>query len=162
MAAIALVDTRGPRTRDRYAGTDPTAGSTSGDGDTDPTNLVRLLADRLVAGLDHRPFRPTDDQLAWVWGGQLGPGETPHSRAKIAGCRYAELFASHVVQDVTVQGAVGAYTRIWLCARRSFIKSMESGEPDQPGDAELSRWENDGGAWRPGNEIDDLPPSTPT
>jgi len=162
MAATALVDTRGRRTRNRYAGADRTSAPTPGDGGTDPADLVRLLAHRLVAGLDGRPFRPTDDQLDWVWGGELGPGETRQSRAKIAACRYAELFTRHVVQDVTVEGAVGAYTRIWLCSRRSFIESIASREPDQPGDADLSRWENEGGAWLRGKETGGRPPSTPT
>lgn len=87
------------------------------------TSASRLLADRLVAGLDDRPFRPTADQLAWVWGGELVRGEARASRVSIAAGRYAALLADHVVEDVTAEGAPGAYARIWRCARSAFIES---------------------------------------
>ena len=93
-------------------------------------DLVRLLADRWIAGLDDRPFRPTSEQLAWVWGGELARGETRQRRARLAGWRYAELFARHVVQDVTVEGGVGAYCRVWLCAQRAFVESVGSSDLD--------------------------------
>jgi hypothetical protein len=47
----------------------------SGAGDIgNRANAIRLLADRLIAGLDDRPFRPTPDQLALIWGGDLVRG----------------------------------------------------------------------------------------
>lgn len=106
----------------------------------------RLLADRLIAGLDNRPFCPTPDQLALVWGGDLVRGETRASRARIAGGRYAALLADYVVGDVTVDAAPGAYVRIWLCARLAFIASTTS-EPAGSGlDGALGAWEYEGGA----------------
>ena len=97
----------------------------SADG-ADASDVVQPLASRLVAGLDNRPFYPTPDQLAWVWGGDLVPGETRHNRAPIAAARYAGLFTNHVVPDVTLDGAAGAYARIWLCARLAFTEIMVS------------------------------------
>ncbi|HEX7346624.1 MAG TPA: hypothetical protein VF253_07510 [Candidatus Limnocylindrales bacterium] len=159
MADTALAGTRGRPTPDVEPFVELAYASTPPDHVSDTPDIVRLLANRLVATLDSRPFRPTVDQLAWVWGGELGPGETGRSRARIAAYRYAELFAGHVIQDVTVEGGVGAYMRIWQCARRAFIDSVAAGDRDPPrgwstgltqfGDAELSRWENEGGASLP-------------
>jgi hypothetical protein len=98
----------------------------------DDGNAARLLADRWIAGLGVRPFRPTTDQLDWVWGGELDRGETRHSRAQVAGWRYAELFASHVAEDVSVDGGTGAYVRVWLCARRAFLESVDPADPESP------------------------------
>lgn len=98
--------------------------------DAETPDLVRLLANRWIAGLDGRSFRPTSDQLQWVWGGELARGETRQRRAPLAGWRYAELFAGHVVQDITVEGGVGAYCRVWLCAQRAFVESVESADRD--------------------------------
>ena len=39
--------------------------STPGEDVSDTPDIVRLLANRLVAALDGRPLRPTLDQLAW-------------------------------------------------------------------------------------------------
>ena len=156
MANTARVGIHGRPSRDAEAFVELAPASTPGEDVSDTPDIVRLLANRLVAALDSRPFRPTEDQLAWVWGGELSPGETRHSRAQIASYRYAELFAGYVIQDVTVEGGAGAYMRIWQCARRAFIESMASRDPDPPRgwstgpthnvDAELSRWENEGGA----------------
>ena len=106
----------------------------------DPTNASRLLADQLIAGLDNRPFCPTADQLARVWGGDLVAGETRASRARIAAGRYAALFTDHVIGDISVEAAPGAYAWFWLCARLAFIQSTTfepsesaSGAPSEPG-----------------------------
>ncbi len=104
----------------------------------DLTNATRLLANRLIVGLDDQPFRPTADQLAWVWGGDLVQGETRASRARIAAGRYAALLADHVIGDVTVEGAPGAYARIWLCARSAFIGSTGSRPSEPPSDGGLA------------------------
>jgi hypothetical protein len=118
---------------------------TNGAGVADAPDVAHLLANRLVAGLDDRPFRPTADQLARVWGGELVRGERRENRARIAAGRYAALLTDHVVQDVAVEGGPGAYALIWLCARRAFIASMSSEDLEAPGNGEVSRWENDGG-----------------
>jgi hypothetical protein len=112
----------------------------------DAPDVAHLLASRLVAGLDDRPFRPTADQLARVWGGDLVRGERRENRARIAAGRYAALFTDHVVQDVAVDGGPGAYALIWVCARSAFIGNMSSKDPESQSDGEVSRWENDGGA----------------
>jgi hypothetical protein len=104
----------------------------------DMPDAGRWLADRLIAGLDKRPFRPTADQLAWVWGGDLVRGEAPGSRARIAAGRYAALLTDHVVQDITIEGAPGAYARIWLCTRHAFIESVASEPFEPPSDRALS------------------------
>ncbi len=119
---------------------------TNGAGVADAPDVAHLLASRLVAGLDDRPFRPTADQLARVWGGDLVRGERRENRARIAAGRYAALFADHVVQDVAVDEGPGAYALIWLCARSAFIASMSSEDPESRSDGEVSRWESDGGA----------------
>ena len=112
----------------------------------DLTNASRLLADRLIARLDDRPFRPTADQLALVWGGDLVRSETRASRARIAAGRYAALLTDHAIGDVTVEGAPGAYARIWLCARLAFIKSTTSEPAKARSDVALGAWEHEGGA----------------
>jgi hypothetical protein len=112
----------------------------------DLANTSRLLADRLIAGLDARSFRPTADQLATVWGGDLVRGETRASRARIAAGRYAALFTDHVIGDVTVDGGAGAYVRIWLCARLAFIESATPDPSEALSDGPLGVWENEGGA----------------
>jgi hypothetical protein len=120
---------------------------TSDGGDIgDLANATRLLADRLIAGLDDRPFRPTADELAFVWGDNLVPGETRASRARIAAGRYAALLTDHVGGDITVEGGAGAYVRIWLCARLAFIKSATGEPPKAPSDGPVGAWENEGGA----------------
>lgn len=172
MANTAHLVIRGRPTPDVERSVDLAPASTPAEDVSDPPDIVRLLANRLVAALDGRPFRPTVDELAWVWGGELGPSETRRSRARIAAYRYAELFAAHVIQDVTVEGGAGAYMRIWQCARRAFIESAASEDPDPPrgwstdptqrGDGELSRWENEGGASLPGNGMDDARVVAPT
>jgi hypothetical protein len=105
----------------------------------------RLLASRWIAGLDNRPFAPTADQLAWVWGGKLVRGEARTSRARIAAGRYAALFTDHVIGDITIDGAPGAYARIWLCARLAFIESVTAEPSEPPSDGALSAWEYEGG-----------------
>jgi hypothetical protein len=90
----------------------------------------RRLANELVGGLDARPFRPTADQLAWVWGGDLARGEARADRARVAAGRYAALFADHLVQDVTIDAAPAAYARIWLCARAAFTDDYASEPSD--------------------------------
>ena len=122
--------------------TDPWGGGHVGD----LANASRLLADRLIAGLDDRPFGPTPDQLAWVWGGELVRGETRASRARIAAGRYAALLADHVIGDVSIEAAAGAYARIWLCARLAFIQSTTSERSDSASDGPLGTWEYEGGA----------------
>lgn len=109
-------------------------------------DFSRLLANRLVATLEARPFRPTAAQLEWVWGGDLVRGEAPATRARIAACRYAGLFTDHVVQDLAAEGAPGAYATIWLCARSAFIASVTSGAAERPPDGDVAAWENEGGA----------------
>ena len=84
--------------------TDPWGGGHVGD----LANASRLLADRLIAGLDDRPFCPTPDQLAWVWGGDLVRGETRAARARIAGGRYAALLADHVIEGCQHRGGAGS------------------------------------------------------
>ena len=108
-------------------------------------DVSRLLADEWIGGLDTRPFRPTANQLASVWGGELTRGETQEQRVRVAAGRYAALFTDHVVEDVTIEGGPGAYMRIWQCARQAFIQSMtsEHGGPAAPGD--VLAWENEGG-----------------
>ena len=139
-------DTVGPQERRDVGATagrsDPSDGGDVGD----PATASRLLADRLIAGLDDRPFRPTPDQLAWVWGGDLVRGETRASRARIAGGRYAALLTDHVFGDVSVQAAPGAYVRIWLCGRRAFIESTTSLPSESGSDGALGAWEDEGGA----------------
>jgi hypothetical protein len=110
-----------------------------------PPDVSRLLASRLMSALDDRPFRPTTAQLAWVWGGDLVPGEARASRARIASARYASLFAEHVVRDMTIEGAPGAYARIWLCARLAFVSTLPS-EAQPSAGGEVLAWENEGGA----------------
>jgi hypothetical protein len=114
----------------------------AGGNDAGLTDASRRLADRLIVGLVERPFRPTADELAWVWGGDLVRGEARASRARIAAGRYAGLLTNHVVTDFTVQGAPGAYARIWLCARSAFITTASSPPPD----GGLAAWEGEGGA----------------
>ncbi len=106
----------------------------------------RRLASRLITGLSDRPFRPNPDQLAWVWGGDLARGEERASRARIAAGRYATLFTQHVIEDVTIEGAPGAYARIWLCTRLAFIESMSSQPSEPPSDRALAAWAHEGGA----------------
>lgn len=122
--------------------TDPWGGGHVGD----LANASRLLADRLIAGLDDRPFCPTPDQLAWVWGGDLVRGETRAARARIAGGRYAALLTDHVFGDVRNEAAPGAYVRIWLCARLAFIESTTSEPSGSASDGALGAWEYEGGA----------------
>jgi hypothetical protein len=111
----------------------------------DSPDVSRALASELIAELGQRPFHPTTEQLAWVWGGELVLGEATASRARIAACRYAALFAGHVVRDVATDGAPGAYARIWLCARLAFIESMTS-EASQPWPGpDVVAWEIEGG-----------------
>ena len=116
-------------------------------GDTgNSATASRPLADRLVAGLDDRPFCPTPDQLAWVWGGDLARGETRASRARIAAGRYATLLTDHVIGDVSGVAAPGAYARIWLSARLAFIESTTSEPSESASDGALRAWESEGGA----------------
>lgn len=112
-------------------------------------DVSRLLASRLIAGLDTRPFSPTADQLASIWGGELVRGESQASRARIAAGRYAALLTDHVVHDVAIDGAPGAYARIWLCARLAFIESLTSPPSGRLIGGEVSSWENEGGATLP-------------
>jgi hypothetical protein len=112
----------------------------------DLANTTRLLADRLIAGLDDRPFRPTAHELALVWGGDLVRGESRASRARIAAGRYAALFTDHVIGDVTVDGGAGAYVRIWLCARLAFIESATPEPSEARSDGPVGALENEGGA----------------
>jgi hypothetical protein len=119
---------------------------TSGADVAGPTDASRLLANRLIAGLDDRPFRPSAAELARVWGGELARGETPRSRALIAAGRYAALLADDVIGDMTVAGAPGAYARIWLCARSAFITSAGTRPSEPPSDGALAAWEFEGGA----------------
>ena len=114
--------------------------------DGDVATASRVLADRQVAGLDGRPFRPTPDQLAWVWGGDLARGETRASRTRIAAGRYAALLADHAIGDLTVEGAPGAYGRIWRCARLAFIQSTTPEPSEPPADGAVGTWESEGGA----------------
>lgn len=119
----------------------------SGSGDSgDPISASRLLAERLIAGLADRPFRPTTDQLARAWGGDLARGETRASRVRIAAGRYAALLADHVIEDMSVEGAPAAYARIWLCARSAFITSGTAESSGAPDDPAVSAWEDEGGA----------------
>jgi hypothetical protein len=120
-------------------------GPSIGNEGVDDADVIRRLADRFIAGLGKRPFRPTPMELARVWGGELVRGETRDSRARIAGGRYASLFADHAVQDVSGDGAPGAYARIWLCARLAFIESMGTGSSSPPPGPGVLRWENEGG-----------------
>jgi hypothetical protein len=119
----------------------------------DLAGATRLLADRLLAGLDDRPFRPTADELALVWGGALVKGEKRASRARIAAGRYAALLTNHVIGDVTVEGGRGAYVRIWLCARLAFIKSATPEPSEGPSDGPVGAWENEGGAAPEGPDV---------
>lgn len=75
------------------------------------------------------PFHPTVEQLAWAWGGELARGEARASRVRIASGRYAALLADHVAENVMMDGAPGAYARIWLCARHAFIEVQTLGGP---------------------------------
>jgi hypothetical protein len=86
--------------------------------------VSHALADRWVADLDGRPFRPTPDQLVWVAGHDLDEHADRDRRVPVAASRFASLFADHVTGDLTVRGGPGAYVRIWLCARRAFIDSL--------------------------------------
>ena len=121
-------------------------GTSDGVDIADLTDATRLLADRLIAGLDDRPFRPTADQLALVWGGNLVRGETRASRARIAAGRYAALLTDHVIGDITVEEGAGAYVRIWLCARLAFIEGATPDPSEAPSDGPVVAWENEGGA----------------
>jgi hypothetical protein len=133
-----LIDVRPGPSREGEVVVDLTGNPKNGADVADAPDVVRLLASRLVVGLEDRPFRPTADQLASVWGGDLVLGETRERRARIAASRYALLFTRHVLQDVTLDGAVGAYVRIWLCARAAFIESVASEDPEPVGDGEVS------------------------
>ncbi len=95
----------------------------TGQGTAAGSETSRALADRLVSTLGDRPFAPSADQLAWVGGGDPLPGQENGPLARVAAGRYAGLFADHLVRDVTVDGAPGAYVRIWLCARRAFLRA---------------------------------------
>lgn len=105
--------------------------------------LSRTLADRLIATLDDRPFVPSASQLAWVDGGDLGFGADASPRIAEAAGRYADLLVHHVIGDVSVDGAPGAYFRIWQCARQAFLESLAGHAPP---DSATSSWENEGGA----------------
>ena len=146
MARTELRDAVGPREPRGLVATADRTGPWDGGHVEDLANASRLLADRLIAGLDNRPFCPTPDQLAWVWGGELVRGETRAARARIAGGRYAALLADHVIGDVSIGAAPGAYVRIWLCARLAFIESTTSEPSESALDAALVAWEYEGGA----------------
>ena len=47
---------------------------------------------------------------------------------------------------MAAEGAPGAYVRIWLCARRAFIDSMDTGTLADSSDAGVASWEDEGGA----------------
>lgn len=110
--------------------------------------ISRALAGRLVSTLDDRPFAPTARQLHSVAGGDLIPGQEAGPLARIAAGRYAGLVADHVVEDVTADGAAGAYVRIWLCARQAFLRSLDS--PAGVARRVRSRRAAEGGAGRVG------------
>jgi hypothetical protein len=103
-----------------------------GEGSATDDRAGRALADRLVATLGDRPFRPTSRQLTAIGGGFLVPGDEPGPMARAVAGRYAGLLTRHLVQDVTIDGAPEAYARIWLCARRAFLRSLEQGDAEAP------------------------------
>jgi hypothetical protein len=140
MAGTELRDAVGPAEPRGLVATADRTGPRDGGHIGDLANASRLLADRLIAGLD-RPFCPTPDELAWVWGGELVRGETRASRARIAEGRYAALLADHVIGDVRIEAAPGAYVRIWLCARLAFIESTTSEPSGSASDGALGAWE---------------------
>ena len=125
MTLTTLVDVRAGPSGGGKPVVDLRGARTNGAGVADAPDVAHLLASRLVAGLDDRPFRPTADQLARVWGGDLVRGERRENRARIAAGRYAALFTDHVVQDVAVAGGPGAYARIWAlrseCLHREHV-----------------------------------------
>jgi hypothetical protein len=94
----------------------------------DLANHSRSLAIGWVATLGLRPFQPSNEQLAWVDGGDLVEGEAHDRRMRVAATRYAGLLADHIAGDVTVDGGPGAYAMVWLCARQAFIDNFMSGE----------------------------------
>jgi hypothetical protein len=145
MTVTTLVDVRPGPSGDGEAAVEITPTPSQGEDLGAPSDIVWALASRLVAGLDDRPFHPTAEQLAWVWGGELVLGEAMESRARIAAGRYAGLFTNHVVPDVALDGAPGAYARIWLCARLAFMESVAAGDSGSPGPGDVSAWENEGG-----------------
>jgi len=145
MTVTTLVDVRPGPSGDGEAAVEITPTPSHGEDLGDPPDIVWVLASRLVAGLDERPFHPTAKQLAWVWGGELVLGEAMASRARIAAGRYAGLFTNHVVPDVALDGAPGAYARIWLCARLAFMESVAAGDSGSPRPGGVSAWENEGG-----------------
>lgn len=115
-------------------------------GITAASRVAHALADRLVATLDDRPFAPTAQQLATIGGGELVPGAEPGPFAQVVADRYAGLLANHLVQDVRADGAPAAYARIWLCARRAFLQSLEPHRTSELEAAGIPSWENEGGA----------------
>jgi hypothetical protein len=76
--------------------------------DADRRDDSRLLATKLIAGLDSWPFRPTAAQLAWVWGGELVMGEAQESRSRIAAGRYAALFTVGEVSSWENEGGAAS------------------------------------------------------
>lgn len=145
IAASAHEDRAIEERRDRATLAERAEAPGSGDAG-DPISTSRPLAERLIAGLADRPFRPTTDQLARAWGGDLVRGETRASRVRIAAGRYAALLADHVIEDMSVEGAPAASARIWLCARSAFITSGTAESSGAPDDPAVSAWEDEGGA----------------
>lgn len=117
-----------------------------GPGTTTASSDAHALADRLVATLDDRPFALTAQQLVTIGGGDLISGGEPGPLAHAVADRYAGLLANHLVQDVRADGAPEAYARIWLCARRAFLQSLDPDDGDGPPPPGIPARENEGGA----------------